>query len=88
MKSEERIQAVNAAMWRVFALFVAVALTVNLCQALAGKAEFAVWHLPTLAVAWAMGDCGVIASRAASIARLMRLRWRGYSVRRTRTSGC
>lgn len=81
MKPEERIQAVNTAMWRVFALFVAVALTVNLCQALAGKAEFAVWHLPTLAVAWAMGDCGVIANRAASIARLMRLRWRGYMTR-------
>lgn len=31
MKPEERIQAVNTAMWRVFALFVAVALTVNLC---------------------------------------------------------
>lgn len=57
------------------------ALTVNLCQALAGKAEFAVWHLPTLTVAWAMGDCGAIATRAASIVRLMRLRWRGYMTR-------
>lgn len=81
MKPEERIQAVNTAMWRVFALSVAVALTVNLCQALAGKAEFAVWHLPTLTVAWAMGDCGAIATRAASIVRLMRLRWRGYMTR-------
>ena len=67
--------------WRGTMVIIAVALAVNAVQAMMGKANFAYWHLPTLAITWMMGDCGSCIRRLAAGARLLRMRWRGSSAR-------
>lgn len=49
---ENKINLVQAGIWGGFFLLLAVTLLVNLCQALSGYADLAVWHWPTLAIAW------------------------------------
>ncbi len=83
------MERTTVGIWRVFAVFVAAALAVNVAQAVAGKAELAWWHVPTLMVSYTMGGCGAWLRRVSAAARLTRMRWRGCSVRRrTRMSGC
>lgn len=67
--------------WRGLTIILVVALAVNAVQAMMGKANFAYWHLPTLAITWMMGDCGSYIRRLAAGARLLRMRWRGSSAR-------
>lgn len=68
--------------WRVLAVVIAV-------QAVAGKANFAWWHLPTLGIALSFGEAGDAVTKIGAIARLLRLRWRGCSARKAiRTRGC
>lgn len=75
--------------WRVLAVVIAVALMVNAVQAVAGKANFAWWHLPTLGIALSFGEAGDAVTKIEAIARLLRLRWRGCSARKAiRTRGC
>lgn len=75
--------------WRVLAVVIAVALMVNAVQAVAGKANFAWWHLPTLGIALSFGEAGDAVTKIGAIARLLRLRWRGCSARKAiRTRGC
>ncbi len=89
MSVEERMERTTVGIWRVFTVFVAAALAVNVAQAVAGKAELAWWHVPTLMVSYTMGGCDAWLRRLSAAARLTRMRWRGCSVRRrTRMSGC
>lgn len=55
MSVEDRMERTTVGIWRVLAVVVAVALMVNAVQAVAGKAEFAWWHLPTLGIAYILG---------------------------------
>lgn len=84
------MERTTVGIWRVLAVVIAVALMVNAVQAVAGKAEFAWWHLPTLGIAYILGgECRDWIRRLAAGARLLRLRWRGCSVRKAiRTRGC
>lgn len=83
------MERTTVGIWRVLAVVIAVALMVNAVQAVAGKAEFAWWHLGTLGIAYILGECRDWIRRLAAGARLLRLRWRGCSVRKTiRTRGC
>lgn len=89
MSIEDRMERTTVGIWRVFAIVVAVALMVNAVQAVAGKANFAWWHLPTLGIALSFGEVGEAVTRLGAIARLLRLRWRGCSIRKAiRTRGC
>lgn len=89
MSVEDRMERTTVGIWRVLAVVVAVALMVNAVQAVAGKAEFAWWHLGTLGIAFILGECRDWIRRLAAGARLLRLRWRGCSVRKAiRTRGC
>lgn len=89
MSAEKKMERTSVGIWRVLAVVVAVALMVNAVQAVAGKAEFAWWHLPTLGIAYILGECRDWIRRLAAGARLLRLRWRGCSVRKAiRTRGC
>ena len=89
MSEEERMERTTVGIWRVFAVVVAVALMVNAVQAIAGKAEFAWWHLPTLGIAMSFGEMGNVITRLGAAARLLRLRWNGCSIRKAiRTRGC
>lgn len=81
MSSEEMMERTQLGIWRGTMVIIAVALAVNAVQAMAGKANFAWWHLPTLAIAWMMGDCGSWVRRLAAAARLLRMRWRGSTGR-------
>lgn len=89
------MERTTVGIWRVLAVVVAVALMVNAVQAVAGKAEFAWWHLGTLGIAMSFGEMGTVVTRLGAvarlgaIARLLRLRWRGCSIRKAiRTRGC
>lgn len=83
------MERTTVGIWRVLAVVIAVALMVNAVQAVAGKAEFAWWHLPTLGIAFILGECRDWIRRLAAGARLLRLRWRGCLPRRkTQTCGC
>lgn len=89
MSEEERMQRTTVGIWRAFAVVVAVALMVNAVQAVAGKAEFAWWHLGTLGIAMSFGEMGNVITRLGAVARLLRLRWRGCLSRNAiRTRGC
>lgn len=89
MSEEERMQRTTVGIWRVFAVVVAVALMVNAVQAVAGKAEFAWWHLGTLGIAMSFGEATQAIDRLRAAARLLRLRWNGCSIRKAiRTRGC
>ena len=89
MSVEDRMERTSVGIWRVFAVVVAVALMVNAVQAVAGKANFAWWHLPTLGIAMSFGEMGAVVTRIGAVARLLRLRWRGCSARKAiRTRGC
>lgn len=89
MSEEERMERTTVGIWRVFAVVVAVALMVNAVQAVMGKAQFAWWHLGTLMIAYTMGACADWLRRLSAGARLIRMRWRGFSVRKAiRTRGC
>lgn len=89
MSKEERMARITTNIWRMFAVVVAAALAVNIVQAVAGKADLAWWHLPTLMLAYAEGECRDWIRRLAVAARLLRMRWRGSSARRaTRMRGC
>lgn len=89
MSEEERMERTTVGIWRVFAVVVAVALMVNAAEAVAGKAEFAWWHLGTLGIAMGFGEMGQILTRLGAVARLLRLRWNGCSIRKAiRTRGC
>lgn len=89
MSVEDRMERTTVGIWRVLAVVVAVALMVNAVQAVAGKAEFAWWHLGTLGIAFILGEGRDWIRRLAAGARLLRLRWRGCSVRKAiRTRGC
>lgn len=89
MSAEKKMERTSVGIWRVFAVVVAVALAANAAQAMAGKAEFAWWHLGTLGIAYILGECRDWIRRLAAGARLLRLRWRGCSVRKAiRTRGC
>lgn len=84
----EFMERSQLAIWRGAMVMVAVGLTVNAVQAMMGKAEFAWWHLPSLVVTWIMGDCGSWVRRLRAVARLLRMRWRGYTAQtRIRTRG-
>ncbi len=83
------MQRTTVGIWRAFAVVVAVALMVNAVQAVAGKAEFAWWHLGTLGIAMSFGEMGNVITRLGAVARLLRLRWRGCLSRNAiRTRGC
>lgn len=83
------MERTTVGIWRVLAVVIAVALMVNAVQAVAGKANFAWWHLPTLGIALSFGEAGDAVTKLGAIARLLRLRWRGCSVRKAiRTRGC
>lgn len=83
------MERTTVGIWRVLAVVVAVALMVNAVQAVAGKANFAWWHLPTLGIALSFGEAGEVVTRLGAIARLLRLRWNGCSIRKAiRTRGC
>ena len=58
MSAEKKMERISVGIWRVFAVVVAVALAANAVQAIAGKASFAWWHLPTLMISYTMGACG------------------------------
>lgn len=58
MSAEKKMERTSVGIWRVFAVVVAVALAANAVQAMAGKANFAWWHLPTLMISYKMGACG------------------------------
>ena len=89
MSEEERMERTTVGIWRVFAVVVAVALMVNAVQAVAGKAEFAWWHLGTLGIAMSFREMGNVVTKVGAVARLLRLRWRGCLSRRAiRTRGC
>lgn len=89
MSVEDRMERTSVGIWRVLAVVIAVALMVNAVQAVAGKAEFAWWHLGTLGIAYILGECRDWIRRLAASARLLRLRWRGCSIRKAiRTRGC
>lgn len=89
MSVEDRMERTTVGIWRVLAVVIAVALMVNAVQAVAGKANFAWWHLPTLGIALSFGEAGDAVTKLGAIARLLRLRWRGCSVRKAiRTRGC
>lgn len=89
MSVEKKMERTSVGIWRVFAVVVAVALAANAVQAIAGKASFAWWHLPTLMISYTMGACGDWLRRLSAVARLIMMRWRGCSVRKAiRTRGC
>ncbi len=89
MSAEKKMERTSVGIWRVLAVVIAVALMVNAVQAVAGKAEFAWWHLGTLGIAYILGECRDWIRRLAAGARLLRLRWRGCSIRKAiRTRGC
>ena len=89
MSVEDRMERTTVGIWRVLAVVIAVALMVNAVQAVAGKAEFAWWHLGTLGIAYILGECRAWIRRLAAGARLLRLRWRGCSIQKAiRTRGC
>ena len=89
MSVEDRMERTRLGTGRVLALVIAEASMVNAVQAVAGKAEFAWWHLGTLGIAYILGECRDWIRRLAAGARLLRLRWRGCSVRKAiRTRGC
>lgn len=89
MSVEDRMKRTTVGIWRVLAVVIAVALMVNAVQAVAGKANFAWWHLPTLGIALSFGEAGDAVTKIGAIARLLRLRWRGCSARKAiRTRGC
>lgn len=66
MSAEKKMERTSVGIWRVFAVVVAVALAANAVQAIAGKASFAWWHLPTLMISYTMGACGRLAPEAVS----------------------
>lgn len=85
MSAEKKMERASVGIWRVFAVVVAA----NAVQAMAGKANFAWWHLPTLMISYTMGACGDWLLRLSAVARLIMMRWRGCSPRRkTQTCGC
>lgn len=89
MSVEDRMERTTVGIWRVLAVVIAVALMVNAVQAVAGKAEFAWWHLGTLGIAMSFGEMGNVITRLGAVARLLRLRWSGCSIRKAiRTHGC
>ena len=89
MSAEKKMERTSVGIWRVFAVVVAVALAANAVQAMAGKANFAWWHLPTLGIAMSFGEATQAIGRLKAVARLLRLRWRGCSIRKAiRTRGC
>ena len=89
MSVEDRMERTTVGIWRVLAVEIAVAAVAYAVQAVAGKAEFAWWHLGTLGIAYILGECRDWIRRLAAGARLLRLRWRGCSVRKAiRTRGC
>lgn len=89
MSVEDRMERTTVGIWRVLAVVIAVALMVNAVQAVAGKAEFAWWHLGTLGIALSFGEATQAIGRLKAVARLLRLRWRGCSIRKAiRTHGC
>lgn len=89
MSAEKKMERTSVGIWRVFAVVVAVALAANAVQAMAGKASFAWWHLPTLMISYTMGACGDWLRRLSAVARLIMMRWRGCLPRRkTQTCGC
>ena len=89
MSVEDRMERTTVGIWRVLAVVIAVALMVNAVQAVEGKAEFAWWHLGTLGIALSFGEAGEVVTRLGAIARLLRLRWNGCSIRKAiRTRGC
>ena len=89
MSVEDRMERTTVGIWRVLAVVIAVALMVNAVQAVAGKAEFAWWHLGTLGIAMSFGEMGTVVTRLGAVARLLRLRWRGCSIQKAiRTRGC
>ena len=89
MSVEDRMERTTVGIWRVLAVVIAVALMVNAVQAVAGKAEFAWWHLGTLGIAMSFGEMGTVVTRLGAVARLLMMRWRGCSPRRkTQTCGC
>lgn len=82
MSVEDRMERTTVGIWRMLAVVIAV-------QAVAGKAEFAWWHLGTLGIAMSFGEMGTVVTRLGAVARLLRLRWRGCSIRKAiRTRGC
>lgn len=82
MSAEKKMEKTSVGIWRVFAVVVAVALAANAAQAMAGKANFAWWHLPTLMISYTMGACGDWLRRLSAVARLIMMRWRGCLPRR------
>lgn len=54
MSADKKMERTSVGIWRVFAVVVAVALAANAAQAMAGKANFAWWHLPTLMISYTM----------------------------------
>ena len=89
MSVEDRMERTTVGIWRVLAVVIAVAAVAITEQAVAGKAEFAWWHLPTLGIALSFGEMGTVVTRLGAVARLLRLRWNGCSIRKAiRTRGC
>ena len=73
MSADKKMERTSVGIWRVFAVVVAVALMVNAVQAVAGKAEFAWWHLGTLGIAMSFGEATQAIGRLKAVARLLRL---------------
>ena len=73
MSVEDRMERTTVGIWRVLAVVIAVALMVNAVQAVAGKAEFAWWHLGTLGIAMSFGEATQAIGRLKAGARLLRL---------------
>lgn len=49
---EKGINRITGGAWLLFTAFIAIALLINAINAIFGNAEFAWWHLPTLALGW------------------------------------